>query len=265
MREPRQLQHLKLVFLEILFVTTWSFSKIRSHIATHTYIKCVNCKLKLLIVGTGKYETHQENVKLPLNPHWSYQMPPPIPYNHHQQKNHIQQSGISQHQVHHSYEQMIPLQHPQGQHHHNHQQNVPLQSPMVVKCRNTPWPKNNIWFGSTTCKAKSQTMVLHSLPNCKIPANSPILWELSQDIREWKCLGKYLDLEEEIIEEIDYNTRPNRTRDKALKALTEWVNSLSPTWKTLGVALLDAKWTLLYRKLLKLLDKYAVGSPTTYM
>ena len=71
---------------------------------------------------------------------------------------------------------------------------------------------------------------MNSLSKHKIPANSPILWELSQDVREWKFLGRYLDLEEETIDEIDYNTIPNRIRDKALKVLTEWVNSSTPTW-----------------------------------
>ena len=95
-----------------------------------------------------------------------------------------------------------------------------------------------------------------SLPNSKIPHNSPILWKLSQEIREWKFLGRYLDLEEETIDEIDYNTIPNRTRDKALKVLTEWVNISTPTWKALGDALLDAEYILLYEKLMELISGY---------
>ena len=95
-----------------------------------------------------------------------------------------------------------------------------------------------------------------SLPNSKIPHNSPILWKLSQEVREWKFLGRYLDLEEETIDEIDYNTIPNRTRDKALKVLTEWVNISTPTWKALGEALLDAEYVLLYEKLLELISGY---------
>ena len=95
-----------------------------------------------------------------------------------------------------------------------------------------------------------------SLPNSKIPHNSPILLKLSQDVREWKFLGRYLDLEEETIDEIDYNTIPNRTRDKALKVLTEWVNISTPTWKALGEALLDAEYVLLYEKLLELISGY---------
>ena len=92
------------------------------------------------------------------------------------------------------------------------------------------------------------------LPNNKIPVNSPILWKLSQEIREWKFLGRYLDLEEDIIEEIDYNTIPNKTRDKALKVLTEWVNSSTPTWVALGEALLDAEYVMLYEKLIELIS-----------
>ena len=29
----------------------------------------------------------------------------------------------------------------------------------------------------------------------KIPADSPILWQLSQDVREWKFLARFLDLD----------------------------------------------------------------------
>ena len=96
----------------------------------------------------------------------------------------------------------------------------------------------------------------NGLPDCKIPADSPILWKLSQEVMEWKFLGRYLDLEEEIIEEIDYNTRPNKTRDKALKVLTEWVNSATPTWVALGQALLDAEYIMLYERLLELISGY---------
>ena len=59
------------------------------------------------------------------------------------------------------------------------------------------------------------------LPSHKIPADSPILWQLSQDVREWKFLARFLDVHEEVIEEIDQYTRPNKTRDKSLKMLTE--------------------------------------------
>ena len=75
---------------------------------------------------------------------------------------------------------------------------------------------------------------------------------------EWKFLGRYLNLEEEIIQEIDYNTRPNETRDKTLKVLTEWVNISTPTWEVLGKVLMDAEYILLYEKLLELIKKYAV-------
>ena len=148
---------------------------------------------------------------------------------------------------------------------------------MFVEHRTTPLPRKYIpWVGSTTCKPKPQYEVPHTnshgvekqtplvkitntLPRYTISADSPILWELSQEVREWKFLGRYLDLEEETIEEIDYNTRPNKPRDKALKVLTEWVSISTPTWKDLGKVLLNAKWTMLYDKLLKLLDKRAVG------
>ena len=96
----------------------------------------------------------------------------------------------------------------------------------------------------------------NGLPDCKIPVNSPILWKLSQEVMEWKFLGRYLDLEEDIIDEIDYNTRPNKTRDKALKVLTEWVNSTTPTWVALGQALLDAEYIMLYETLLELISGY---------
>ena len=99
----------------------------------------------------------------------------------------------------------------------------------------------------------------HDLPSHKIPVDSPILWQLSQEVREWKFLGRFLDLDEDIIEEIDHYTRPNKTRDKSLKVLTEWVNSSSePTWQALGEALQDAGNTLLYEKLVELIKSHAI-------
>ena len=97
------------------------------------------------------------------------------------------------------------------------------------------------------------------LPSHKVPADSPILWKLSLDVREWKFLARFLDLEEEVIEEIDQYTRPNKTRDKSLKMLTEWVNTSSDaTWKVLGEAILDTENTLLYEKLVELIKSYAI-------
>ena len=93
------------------------------------------------------------------------------------------------------------------------------------------------------------------LPSQKVPVDSPILWQLSQDVREWKFLARFLNLEEEAIEEIDQYTRPNKTRDKSLKMLMEWVNTSSdPTWKALGEAIQDAENTLLYEKLVELIE-----------
>ena len=70
------------------------------------------------------------------------------------------------------------------------------------------------------------------------------LWKLPPEVIEWKFLGRYLNLEEKVIDEIDYNTRPNKTRNKALKVLTEWVNSSTLTWVALdlGQALLDGEY-----------------------
>ena len=97
------------------------------------------------------------------------------------------------------------------------------------------------------------------LPSYKIPVDSPVLWQLSQEVREWKFLGRFLNLDEDIIEEIDQYTRPNKTRDKSLKVLTEWVNSSSePTWQALGEALQDAGNTLLYEKLMELIKSHAI-------
>ena len=97
------------------------------------------------------------------------------------------------------------------------------------------------------------------LPSHKIPVDSPILWQLSQDVREWKFLARFLDLDEEVIEEIDQYTRPNKTRDKSLKMLTEWVNTSSEaTWKALGEAIQDAENTLLYEKLVELIKSYVI-------
>jgi len=97
------------------------------------------------------------------------------------------------------------------------------------------------------------------LSDLNIPVNSPIIWELSQEVKEWKFLARNLDLEERVIEEIDQYTKPNKMRDKSLRVFTEWVNSSSrPSWKALGEALLEAEYVFLYEKLLELLKRYAV-------
>ena len=97
------------------------------------------------------------------------------------------------------------------------------------------------------------------LPSHKIPADSPILWQLSQDVREWKFLARFLDVDEEVIEEIDQYTRPNKTRDKSLKMLTEWANTSSDaTWRALGEAIQDSENTLLYEKLVELIKSYSI-------
>ena len=126
--------------------------------------------------------------------------------------------------------------------------------PMAVSATHKPQLPSNSEYIKRQPPVKN---VKNILPKSKIPADSPILWELSQDVREWKFLGRYLDLEEEIIDEIDYNTIPNKTREKALKVLTEWVNSSTPTWETLGEALMDGGYILLFEKLLELVEKYA--------
>ena len=122
---------------------------------------------------------------------------------------------------------------------------------------------------SMTCNGIAPKLTTHipaapkvpsgDLPIHKVPADSPVLWQLSQDVREWKFLARFLDLEEEVIEEIDQYTRPNKTRDKSLKMLTEWVNTSSDaTWKTLGEAIQDTENTLLYEKLVELIKSYAI-------
>ena len=97
------------------------------------------------------------------------------------------------------------------------------------------------------------------LSDHRIPHTSPILWELSQDVREWKFLARNLDLEERVIDEIDQYTVPNKMRDKSLKVFTEWVNSASrPSWRALGEALLEAEYVMLYEKLLELIKSHTV-------
>ena len=101
--------------------------------------------------------------------------------------------------------------------------------------------------------------ITDGLSDHNVPANSPILWELSQEVKEWKFVARNLDLEERVIEEIDQYTIPNKMRDKSLRVFTEWVNSVSrPTWKALGEALLEAEYILLYEKLLELVKKHAI-------
>ncbi|XP_065895457.1 uncharacterized protein [Dysidea avara] len=98
-----------------------------------------------------------------------------------------------------------------------------------------------------------------SLSDHNVPANSPIIWELSQEVKEWKFLARNLDLEERVIEEIDQYTIPNKMRDKSLRVFTEWVNSaLRPTWKALGEALREAEYILLYEKLLELVKSHTI-------
>jgi len=97
------------------------------------------------------------------------------------------------------------------------------------------------------------------LSDCNIPGNSPIIWELSQEVKEWKFLARNLDLEERVIEEIDQYTKPNKMRDKSLRVFTEWINSASrPSWKALGEALLEAEYMFLYDKLLETVKRHAV-------
>ena len=114
----------------------------------------------------------------------------------------------------------------QGQPHYNHhQQKIHLQwSTHPSAHREVMAISTHIYLGFTLGHLKQMVNMLkkkpapvktmNSLSKHKIPANSPILWELSQDVREWRFLGRYLDLEEETIDEIDYNTIPNRTRDR---------------------------------------------------
>ena len=146
-------------------------------------------------------------------------------------------------------------------------QYVPPQPSVSNKHHSRNWQTSQTQTNSYACNSNYSKQLSRSvqqkglsakdgLPDCKIPVDSPILWKLSQEVMEWKFLGRYLDLEEEIIEEIDYNTRPNKTRDKALKVLTEWVNSATPTWVALGQALLDAEYIMLYERLLELISCY---------
>ena len=96
--------------------------------------------------------------------------------------------------------------------------------------------------------------VTGTLPPNRIPLDSRILWDLSQNIKEWKFLGRFLDIDENSLEEIDQYTIPNKMRDKALKVLKEWVSSApNPTWQELGAALMESENVLLYEKLCELL------------
>ena len=189
-------------------------------------------------------------------PHLQQPTIPQVHYRHHQQSHHLQQSV--QPQLYYDHQQNIPLQHSAMHYpptHIHHTTHTPRNyNPMAAIHK----PQPNFGMPQQYVK-KQQPPVknVNALPKSKIPANSPILWELSQDVREWKFLGRNLDLEEEKIDEIDYNTIPNKTREKALKVLTEWVNSSTPTWETLGEALMDAEYILLYEKLLELVEKYA--------
>jgi len=220
-------------------------------------IRHMNCDLELFVGtgnvmqgnfvnGHGSQYGEQKRVHTP-----TYQMPPssqPHHYHYQQQSFHSQQSAMhsSAHiKAHPSTYGTVKMQYPPSRN-YNPMARLPQQfvtnNQYIQKQQQQPSVKN-----------------VNTLPSSKIPTNSPILWELSQEVREWKFLGRYLDLDEETIDEIDYNTVPNRTRDKSLKVLTEWVNSSTPTWEGLGKALLDAEYVMLYEKLLELIKKYALG------
>ena len=153
-------------------------------------------------------------------------------------------------------QQFVQAQYPQysvHSHSNSHYSNNEFSQPFIV---HNSASQHSATFTSNPVSSKNTN---RDLPSHKIPTDSPILWQLSQEVREWKFLGRFLDLDEDIIEEIDHYTRPNKTRDKSLKVLTEWVNSSSePTWQALGEALLDAENTLLYEKLVELIKSHAI-------
>ena len=142
-----------------------------------------------------------------------------------------------------------------------HQPSIPINDHRGKNFRSSYMQENNYVYDHSKSHDHSRPVqnkvsVNGNLPDSQIPANSPILLKLSQEVKEWKFLGRYLELEEEKIDEIDYNTVPNKTREKALKVLTEWVNSSTPTWIVLGEVLLDADYVMLYEKLLELIRGY---------
>ena len=204
---------------------------------------------------------------------------PQLQYNYHQQDIHLQQPTRQPFRNHYQFNNHLQQSAPPQLHYNDQQQMVHSPQP-AIHCppiqNGTQYNASrsyNPMAGTTTWKPKAHNGMpqannqyvkrqqppinnVKSLPRSKIPPNSPILWELSQGVMEWKFLGRNLDMEEETINEIDYNTVPNKTREKALKVLTEWVNSSAPTWETLGRALMDAEYILLYEKLLELIKRY---------
>ena len=119
---------------------------------------------------------------------------------------------------------------------------------------NSYMPQSNPCSNHVVIQSSSERLnKSEALSDHKIPANSPILFELSMEVKEWKFLARYLDLQENLIEEIDQYTVPNKLRDKALRVFKEWINTASnPTWKALGEALLEAEYVLLHENLMKL-------------
>ncbi|XP_065892154.1 uncharacterized protein [Dysidea avara] len=133
---------------------------------------------------------------------------------------------------------------------YHNSQHVPSLGPFTMNYSTSSSVRNGL---------ESKQTKIDSLLDYKIPPNSPILWELSLEVREWKFLARYLDLEENIIEEIDQYTVPNKMRDKALRVFKEWINSAPyPTWRALGDALFEAEYALLYEKLLELVRAHAI-------
>ena len=67
------------------------------------------------------------------------------------------------------------------------------------------------------------------------------------EFRKWEFPPRIFDLGEEVTEEIDQYAKPNKTRDKSLKMLIEWVNTSSDaTWKALREAIKDTENTRSY-------------------
>ena len=66
-------------------------------------------------------------------------------------------------------------------------------------------------------------------------------------VSKWDFVAQFLHIEEEVIEEVFQYTRPNKTRNKSLKMLIEWVNTSSDaTWKALREAIKDTENTQSY-------------------
>ena len=118
-------------------------------------------------------------------------------------------------------------------------------------------------FRAVAQRVNTVLPITNKLPNSTIPKGSQVILLFSHQIREWKEIGRYLGLEEEVIDEVSHDS--TKTREKAYQMLTKWIeiDGHNATWSTLGDGLLVAGQVHLYETL-KAMFTLSVASSLTY-